>query len=177
MMLTKRRILAASAITAAGIAVAGTGLGRHLLAGQAPAPSRLALSEADEATMRAAIEAYFPNMTVAGVRASADEAIHIIDRMLGSLFERERTLMLAALRSLEQWPRVSAVSLSSFAHLAVAQRQEVLRAFEQSSLGPRLLLAASVRQFVGMGVFEQAVVIGAIPYPGGCLAQPVVGQP
>jgi hypothetical protein len=179
-MWTRRRLLGIATLAGAGVIV---GAGQHLLAlPDVPAVGMRTLGEGDVIIVRAAIQAYFPagalggkefpTAAVAGVAIDVGAAIHQIDDMASGLYERERRLLLAALRSLEQWPRLSAQSTSSFSSLPSAQQQQVLQAFEQSTVAERRLLAASVRQLVAVGVFEQRLLIRAIGYTPGC---PTVG--
>jgi hypothetical protein len=167
-MWNRRRVLTMAALTGAGVVLGGGLVGSRLLALPEPAPGLTALGRHDLGTVGAAIEAYFPEGQVAGSAIDLGAAIHQIDAMVAALYESERRLLLAAIRSLEEWPRLSLTSTMPFSSLPPRRRQHVLQAFETSTIAERRLLGASIRQLVAVGVFEQRMIITAVGYTPGC---------
>ena len=114
-------------------------------------------------------EAYFPAGNALGVSAADVDIVSAVDTYLGRLLPREQRLSRALFVVLEQWPRVSFSSSRGFSQLSVPERIEVLRAWEDSEIPQRNLLATVLRSLVGMPYFEDARVLSAMGHRFGCL--------
>ena len=91
-----------------------------------------------------------------------------VDAYAARLLPRERQLLRVLMRAIEQWPRLSLSSTARFSTLDVTARQQVLRAFEDSSLTERRLLGTLLRGLVGMPLFDDPRFLAAIGHKHGC---------
>lgn len=156
-----------------GAAVVAGALGVRSLVKDRDVGSGRAVFDDDEAAVIAALaDAWFPSSAdggnVIGVAAKDVDVVAGVDAYAGRLLPRERKLLRILMRAVEQWPRLSLTSPSSFSSLALADRQRVLQAFETSSLAERRLLATLLRSLIGMPLFDDPRFLAAIAHRHGC---------
>lgn len=152
-----------------GAAVVGAALGARSLWRDRPAAGGRRVFDDDEAAVLVALaDAWFPDGNAIGVAAREVDVVAGVDGWAARLLPRERKLMRVLLRAVDQWPRLSMTSSSSFASLDLAGRQQVLRAFENSKLPERRLLATVMRSMIGMPLFDDPRFLRAVGHRYGC---------
>jgi hypothetical protein len=153
----------------AGVVVAGAaGLGAWgLLRPQAPRAGLKVLSDGEAAVAVAVADAYFPSGNPFGRAAVDVDTAGVLDAYLHELFPRERRGIRTLLRGLEAWPRLT-LQAGPFSTASLADRQAILRAFDDSGLAERRLLGALLRQLCCMAMFEDARLLAGIGHRQGC---------
>lgn len=167
-VLTRRGIFKLGAGFVAVAAVASALGVRALLKDRPPGNARVVFDDDEAAVLVALADAWFPGDNSIGVAAAVVDVVGGVDAYAARLLPRERKLMRVLLRAVDQWPRLSLSSTTSFADLSLADRQAVLRAFETSTLVERRLLGSLLRSIVGMPLFEDPRFLAAIAHRHGC---------
>lgn len=170
--LTRRRLLAL-----------GVGVGALTLAGSAgwllslptPAPGRLALTAVEAEILVRLGEVWFPPGNPLGVAAGDVDLAAELDALVAVLAPREQRAVHALLRVIDQLPRAGFSSWRAFRELPLADRRDLMVAWE-SSLGPKRQLASLLRVLVGLAFFEDERVRRAVGHTLGCpVPLPVTG--
>jgi len=133
-----------------------------------PAKGRTTLGDDEEGVVRALVDTYFPSSHPIGKDLPVEALLASVDAHVGRLFATEQRAARTLLRVFNQWPRLSLSGGATFADLPHAGRVEVLGHWEESSLEERRGLASLLRILIGMHVFEQPQVVGALGIPAGC---------
>lgn len=165
--LSRRRLLRLG--LGAGVVVAGAaGLGAWgLLRHHPPAAGLKVLSDSEASVAVAVADAYFPPGNPFG-RAAVDlDVVGVLDAYLFELFPRERRGIRTLLRGLEVWPRLT-LQAGPFSTATLAERQAILRAFDDSGIAERRLLGALLRQLCCMAMFEDDRLLAGIGHRQGC---------
>ena len=167
-VLSRRGLMKLGAGVVAAVVVASA-LGVRSLLKDRPAGTGRAVFDDDEAkTLLAVADAYFPVGNVFKISAHDVDVVGSVDAYASRLLPRERRLLRVLFRAVELWPRLSLTSTKRFSDLDTAQRQQVLQAFEGSSLSERRLLGTLLRSLVGMPMFDDPRLLAAVGHRHGC---------
>jgi hypothetical protein len=170
MCFTRRGMLRLGLGVGGAALLLGGGVGAFLLGDKPAGQGSLVLTDGERATVSALADAYFPPHD-AVVPARELDVAGRVDAYFARMLPREQRLARALLRIVESWPRAS--FQGAFSTLALEERIDVLRAWEESHLEQRQQLASVLRTFVGIGYFDDAKVLSALGHRFGCL--PMVG--
>ena len=165
--LTRRRLLGAGLGFGVAAVVAGGGA-RWLVSDRPSRLGRQALSAREERVVGALAEAHFPPGNALGISVLDVDVISGADAYIAGLLPQESRLVRALLTAFDQWPRLTLSSASTFSALPLDERITELRAFEESSVSERRLIAALFRALVGMPFFEDPRALASIGFVAGC---------
>jgi hypothetical protein len=165
--LTRRRLLKAGLGFGALALVAGGGA-RWLVSDRPTSVGRKALSSREERVVAAIAEAHFPPGNPLGVSVLDVDVVSGADAYIAGLLPQENRLLRALLTAFDQWPRVTLQSTATFSSLPLADRVSELRAFEDSPITERRLIAALFRALIGMPFFEDPRALASIGFAPGC---------
>lgn len=151
------------------VAIAAGGGARWLVSDRPTASGRAALSAREAGVVYALGEVYFPEGNPLGVSVKDVDVVAGADAFVAGMLDRERRLLRALLTAFDHWPRASFASTSAFSALALGERTTVMRAFEDSDVAERRLVAALLRSLVGIPFFEDARALASIGFEPGCV--------
>lgn len=165
--LTRRRLFSVGAGFGA-LAIAAGGGARWLVSDRPTAGGRQALSAREERVVAALAEAHFPPGNALGVSVLDVDVVSGADAYIAGLLPQDNRLLRALLTAFDQWPRLTLSSTSTFSALPLAGRISELRAFEDSPMAERRLIASLFRALVGMPFFEDPRALASIGFLPGC---------
>lgn len=165
--LTRRALLRVGVGFGAVALVAGGGV-RWLVSDRPTAPGRAALSLREAGVVAALADAYFPPGNPLGVSAADIDLVSAVDAYLASLLAEDRRLFRALLTAVDQWPRASLSSTSSFTAWPRADRVAKLRELDTSARAEPRLVGGLFRAMVGMPFLEDPRALAAIGHEPGC---------
>lgn len=171
--LGRRRLLLGAA--ASGLFVAGGGLLWRLgIHSHVPAPGLLALTAAERNTIEAIAEVFFPgdDNLPSGLDVNVVEGF---DAYVASLPGRLGTLMRLLIQGIEWGAVVTSSRFERFSRMPLELREEVLDAWENSSLYARRSGFMSLKLAMGMSYYENDDVRSAIGWYVPCIDPSVEG--
>lgn len=168
-----RRILSRRGFMKLGL---GVGAGALLLGGGVvamfrvgpPGPGKQVLSDDEAAFLEALAEVYLPPGNDLGLDARSLDVPGSFDAHLAGLPKREQRVLRGLFTLFDQWPRLSFSSGGRFARLPLADRVEVIRAWEESPRQTRHGIAGLLRVLLGLHLFSSPAALAAVGHRYGC---------
>jgi len=168
-----RRTFFQGSLWAAATTASGALLYRACFGSGSPAPGMLSLTEAEYLTAASAADAFFPKESFEVSAAEADVPRYV-DRYVHEMPPAKTKLMKLLLRSLEYSPAMTIQSLTRFSRLPLADRQAVLRAWEDSHLLVQRMGHRALLLVCSSGYFECDAVLEKMGWGIGCNLPPRV---